>query len=76
MWSKDTTGVEKRLFGAILASVPIRHLRSKPQPTLNIISARDKAAWPPCTCDKAQTPAMPTFERCLVRGRNDHLCVR
>jgi len=64
-WSKDTTGDEERLFGANLASVPLRLLRSKPLPALNIILVQDKAAWSPCACDKAQTPAMPTFVRYL-----------
>jgi len=72
MWSK----YGECLFGANLASVSIRLFRAKPLPALNIISVQDKAAWSPCACDKAQTPAMPTFVRCLLRGRNDLLCVR
>jgi len=44
-WSKDTTGGERWLFWANLASVPLRHLRSKPLPTRNIITVQDKGRW-------------------------------
>jgi len=40
---KDTIGDDKRLFGANLASVPLRLFRSKPLPTRNIILVQDKA---------------------------------
>jgi len=48
-WIKDTTGDEKRLFGANLASVPLRLFRAKPLPALNIISVQDKGRWSQAT---------------------------
>jgi len=48
-WSKDTTGGEKRLFGANLASVSLGLFRAKPLPAQNIILVRDKGRWSQAT---------------------------
>ncbi len=47
-WIKDTTGDEKRLFGANWASVSLRLFRSKLLPAQNIILVQDKARGSPC----------------------------